>query len=192
MSDSSSIIDFDSLCDLLAPLNVINSPAELHGFLCGKLTGGAQLSHSQWLEKAWELLDAVETPTDEASNALVELFETTQQQLQGNDFRLQLLVPDDDTDMSQRLMALGQWTYGFLTGLGNSGLAGTSQLSPEVAEGMRDLAAIAQINDSSDPEETDENDYNEVLEYVRVVVLNMYEEIGRSANNAASPQPPIH
>ncbi len=53
MTDSTLLpLNFDDLCDLLVPLGTINSPSELHGLLCGKLCGGAQLGEIPWLLEA--------------------------------------------------------------------------------------------------------------------------------------------
>src|SRR5688572_20749814 len=88
-----SPLSFDDLANLLAPLGTLNSPSELHGLLCGKLAGGAELSEINWLLEAVEFLDFIAAPDEKVRIALSSLYHNTQQQLQG-DFSLKLMLPD--------------------------------------------------------------------------------------------------
>src|SRR5690606_20328345 len=107
---------FDDLCNLLLPLGSLNSPAELHGLLCGKLCGGETLSETRWLLDAVEFLDFTQAPDTAVRDALSGLYQEALAQLRGEAFELALILPDDDSDIGQRLTALDQWCYGFLTG----------------------------------------------------------------------------
>lgn len=168
------ILTFDDLCNLLVPLGTINSPAELHGLLCGKLSGGAALSEVHWLLDAVEFLDFTQAPDESIRAALVQLYQTTILQLREG-FGLTLLLPEDDIDLSQRTAALGQWCYGFLTGFGSAGITGRV-MTEEAEEGLRDLAAIAQIAIEDGDNESDEADYMEVTEYIRMLAASLYLE----------------
>jgi uncharacterized protein len=177
------LINFDDFCNLIAPLGAINSPSELHGLLCGKLSGGAELSEVRWLLDAVEFLDFTQAPDERVREALTALFHQTLQQLRDG-FGLTLLLPDDETDLSQRTATLGQWCYGFLTGFGSAGK--TDRVMTEEAEdGLRDLAAIAQIA-VEDGDESDEADYMEVTEYVRQVAASLFLEYAAQANKASA------
>lgn len=92
---------FDDLANLLAPLGTLNSPSELHGLLCGKLAGGAELAEVNWLLEAVEFLDFVSAPDEQVRIALSHLYHSTQQALQSG-FNLQLILPDDDTTLGDR------------------------------------------------------------------------------------------
>ena len=179
---SSPALNFDDLCNLLVPLGTINSPSELHGLLCGKLSGGAELSEVRWLLDAVEFLDFTQAPDEKVRAALSLLYHTTLRQL-SDGFSLKLLLPEDDTELSQRTAALGQWCYGFLTGFGSAGK--TDRVMTEEAEdGLRDLAAIAHIAVEDSEEESDETDFVEVSEYVRMLAASLYLEYAAEANKA--------
>jgi uncharacterized protein YgfB (UPF0149 family) len=167
-------LTFDDLCNLLVPLGTINSPSELHGLLCGKLSGGAELSEVRWLLDAVEFLDFTQAPDESVRAALVQLYQTTQIQLRDG-FGLTLLLPEDDIDLSQRTAALGQWCYGFLTGFGSAGTTGRV-MTEEAEDGLRDLAAISQIAVEDGDSESDETDYVEVTEYIRMLAASLYLE----------------
>jgi uncharacterized protein YgfB (UPF0149 family) len=189
------IFNFDDFCNLIAPLGAINSPSELHGLLCGKLSGGAELSEIRWLLDAVEFLDFTQAPDERVREALTNLYHISVQQLRDG-FGLKLLLPDDDTDLSQRTATLGQWCYGFLTGFGSAGK--TDRVLDEDAEdSLRDLAAIAHIA-VEDGDESDEADYMEVSEYVRQVAASLFLEFAAQTNKvsndaiAASASDQIH
>ncbi len=166
-------VNFDDFCNLIAPLGAINSPSELHGLLCGKLSGGADLTEIRWLLDAVEFLDFTQAPDERVREALAHLYHVTLQQLRDG-FGLKLLLPDDDTDLSQRTATLGQWCYGFLTGFGSVGKT-YRILAEDAADGLRDLAAISQIA-IEDGDESDEADYMEVTEYVRQLAASLFLE----------------
>jgi len=175
MTESLNTFNFDDFCNLIAPLGAINSPSELHGLLCGKFSGGAELSEIRWLLDAVEFLDFTQAPDERVREALTNLYHTSLQQLRDG-FGLKLLLPDDDTDLSQRTATLGQWCYGFLTGFGSAGKTGRV-LTEDAEDSLRDLAAIAQIA-VEDGDESDEADYMEVSEYVRQVAASLFLEYG--------------
>lgn len=181
---------FDDLCTILAPLGTINSPAELHGLLCGKLSGGASLSETQWLFDAVEFLDFTQAPDEHVRIALTKLYHATIAQL-GDGFSLKLLLPDDDASLSERTATMGQWCYGFLTGFGSAGK--TDRVMTEEAEdGLRDLAAIAHIAVEDSEDDSDEADFMEVSEYVRMLAASLYLEYAADqpkAVDAASRAP---
>ena len=171
---------FDEFCDMLIPLGSLNSPAELHGFLCGKLCGGARLGSDECLDQSWKLLDVVETPDATANDLVLNLYEATLSALDSSDYSLQLLLPDDETEIAVRVQALGQWVQGFLVGFGAAGIDPDKTFSSDSAEALRDLAQIAQVS-SADPDDVVEDDdqeadYVELSEYVRVVALTFYTE----------------
>ncbi|HEX7763455.1 MAG TPA: UPF0149 family protein [Cellvibrio sp.] len=180
-----SPLNFDDLANLLAPLGTLNSPSELHGLLCGKLAGGAQLSEINWLLDAVEFLDFVAAPDESVRIALSKLYHNTVSQLQG-EFGLKLMLPDDDSPLGERARALGEWCHGFLTGFGSVDHQGQREIGEESAEMLQDIANIVQIQvDDEEDEPSAEADYMEVTEYVRVVASSLYLEF--AAKELAAP-----
>ena len=173
------MINFDDFCDLLIPLGALNSPSELHGLLCGKLCGGASLTVEQWLSAAWELLDIVGEPGADIQEPVIAMYTTTQAQLDSGDYDLQPFLPDDDNDMEQRTQALSQWCHGFLAGFGSAGISPNAEFSSDQADSLRDLAAIVQVTVDDDidrDEDEQEGDYMDLVEHVRIIAMNFYED----------------
>lgn len=184
LSQTYSPLSFDDLANLLAPLGTLNSPSELHGLLCGKLAGGAQISEINWLLEAVEFLDFIAAPDEKVRIALSNLYHTTQQQLQG-DFSLKLMLPDDETLLSERASCLSQWCHGFLTGFGSVDTQGKREIGEESEDMLQDLANIVQIQvDDEEDEPSAEADYTEVVEYVRMVANSLYLEFSPTQDEA--------
>jgi len=180
-------LNFDDIANVLAPLGTLNSPSELHGLLCGKLAGGAQLTEISWLLDAVEFLDFIAAPDEQVRHALSRLFHSTNSQLQG-EFNLKLMLPDDDNQLSERARALSEWCHGFLSGFGSVDHQGKREISEEAEEMLQDLASIVQIQvDDEEDEPSAEADYMEVTEYVRVVVSSLYFEFAAEQDPARNP-----
>ncbi len=174
------------------PFGALNSPSELHGLLCGKLCGGASLSTDQWLTAAWDLLEITGQPNAEIEQPVITMYTVTKEQLSSGDYDLQPFLPDDDSDMEQRTQALSQWCHGFLTGFGSAGIDPNAEFSSDQADSLRDLAAIVQVTIDDDidrDEDEQEADFLELVEYVRIVAMNFYEDNLQDAEDKKSTKP---
>lgn len=178
---------YDDWADFLLHIQAIVTPAELHGMLCGRLSGGQRLSEADWVSAAVQFMDLIDTALDDDNRQrLVLLYEETLANLSDMNRPLDLLLPADELSLRQRIDALAGWCEGFLHGLGASGLSGGSELPPEVAEALRDFAQIAQANMDEDEAEDNEQYYAELVEYVRVAVLTLFVEL--NAVDAEAPK----
>ncbi|MEO0442707.1 MAG: UPF0149 family protein [Pseudomonadota bacterium] len=185
--DDINLPDFDELCDLLMPLGAVNSPAELHGLLCGKLCGGMVIDSKQWLAIAWDFLNITDYPGDDARDQVTQVYLATEKKLNSGDYNLQPFLPDDDSEMEQRLQALSQWCHGFLTGFGSAGIDPNQQFSGDHADALRDLAAIVQVDldkEEGRDQEQQEADFADLVEYVRMAAMSIYEEYGAASETS--------
>ena len=163
------------------------SPAELHGVLLGRSCAGAGFNHEGWLIDAAELLEG--DIQDNVRNALIGLQEMVKGELTGADITVVLLLPTDDAPLAERAAALGEWCQGFLSGFGLTRRA--YALSDEANEVLRDLAAIAQVQDALEESEDGESDYMEVMEYLRVAPLLLFSET-KKADVSPAAKPSLH
>ena len=177
MSEENKCLGFDDLCNLLMPYGAINSPSELHGLLCGKLCGGMRLDRDQWLDIALEFLELIDTPNGQAQDEIALLLDATLAQLNSGQYDMQLLLPENDTDLDQRTQALSEWCHGFLSGFGTSGIDPDQKFSSDAADALRDMAAIVQaaVTDHDDNEEQEQS-YSDLIEYVRMAAMHFYAE----------------
>ena len=165
---------FERLSALLDPLN----PAELHGLLCGLLCIDATLDHERWLSCVGAALaDEGELPPA-FTEVLVKLLEFGAAQMSAAEGSVAPLLPDDDTPLRQRVSAVGDWCQGLLYGLGLGQVAQRGDLSDDSWEFLRDAAEIAQIGfDAAETGEADEMAYVELVEYLRVGLLTLQQDL---------------
>ena len=173
---------FDDISNALLAADLPVSPAEIHGLLCGCICGGRTLQLHDLNELVCKLLDGVAEEVEPIEALLGELYQHSVGQVRNGGFVFQPVLPDDDAALDERVMALGEWCQGFLFGLGQSGLSNETQLTTEIADVLRDLAAVAQVG-LNETAEDDEVSYTELVEYVRVAVLLVAAELDDSAHS---------
>ncbi len=175
MSDIEKVVNgFDEWDERFAPLDAVNSPAELQGMLCGRLCG-APLNEADWLRLVNDFMALTDEPDQATTNALLDFLKQTQGQLAGEGFSFVLLLPDDDAGMAERVETLSQWCHGFLSGFGASGAVEKGELPAEMADTLEDFAAIVQVQADDNDAASAESDFIEVAEYVRMSALTMYQ-----------------
>lgn len=167
-------LDFDELSDLLHKFGALLGAAELHGLLVGQLAAGKRLSRSEWLLVANEQADLSQSPDEVAGDRFYDFYQQTLAALQSGELNFQLLLPEDDDALSERVEHLGAWSQGFLTGFGLAGSA--LKIDEELADGLRDLSAIAQVGANDDEADLDssESDFFSICEYVRLLAVEIF------------------
>jgi uncharacterized protein YgfB (UPF0149 family) len=163
--------------------------AEAHGTLAGCLCAAVGYRFDDWL---LEILP--EGCTDALSAAaLRELYTATAGSLEGSEMEFELLLPEEGQPIDARTASLAQWCQGFLYGLGASALQDASGLPGEVGELVRDLTEITHVGvDDGQSEETNESAYAELVEFVRVGVQVLFEELEPLRDQPAPPEAPLH
>jgi uncharacterized protein YgfB (UPF0149 family) len=157
----------------LQALAVGMDASELHGSLCGYLSGGGEApGRADWIAR---MLADPEAVTNAPDSALDRLFTVTAELLDAPDFGFEMLLPDDDAAVAERGEALLGWCRGFLGGFGLS--AGSDPpLSEESRDALTDLGRIAGSELSYEDPATDEEALEEVAEFVRVAALLLHSD----------------
>ena len=164
--------DFDKVATLLASNKIFNSVSELHGIICGQICAGGKQGDATL---TWHLLGMENKPSKIMSDLIIRLQLNIQEQLEADDFSLQLLLPDDNEELPIRLHAMSNWCEGFISGFGGAFAKGDGSLLEETREVLKDFTAIANVDDSEHGEiENAEQDYMEVLEYVRMATYSVF------------------
>ena len=172
-------IAFDDVAQALAARGSTVHAAEAHGCLCGALCARRVYLPAEWLE---ELLP--DEPTDENAAALTEsgplaqLFVESRTVLDAGEMEFEPLLPAEDATLAARVEALSAWAQGFLYGFGAAGPYKRGVLSGEVTEVLTDLAEVARAGAvGSDAAEAEESALAELVEFVRVGVQLVYDEL---------------
>jgi uncharacterized protein YgfB (UPF0149 family) len=156
--------------------------AECHGVACGLLCRQPGLGAGEFL-RALAMLGLAPRPGAELERTLGQLFRATALQLDDQQMRLALWLPDDEDPLEERTQALGRWCAGFLAALG-SGAEAVETLSGEAGEALQDLGRIARVEVGGDGDaEEEETAYAEIVEYIRVATLLVREDLRIAADS---------
>lgn len=182
-------MDYSACRDALERVEADLGAAEFHGTACGMLCTRPNPTPDAWIE---EIVITEHRPDGRNwSRPLSESVESTQRAFDDGNYRLELLLPDDDTPLDERSRALSDWCTGFLFGLGLAGGTVTESLSGDAREVIADLTEFTRIDAEDDGSESAEKAFQEIVEYVRVGVLLIYEELMRTGA-VASGQTRLH
>lgn len=169
------LIGHDELDDVIAHLRLAISPSELHGSLCGFLSGNGRPGRRPLLEVLH--LDAGGVTVSNADQAVLDqLVRQSEAELDDAELGFEPLVPSDDRPLPERADALVDWCRGFLGGFGLGGPDAHNRLSDEGKEILRDLGSIASSSLDFGNEDEDEDALIEVHEFVRMGAMLLFTE----------------
>jgi hypothetical protein len=181
--------DYTRVQELLAMARSLAGAAEAHGTLAGCLCGAAAYSFEEWLQEI--LPDGRADPVAVAT--LRELYTSTAQALVQPDMEFEPLLPSDAEPIAARTAALAEWCQGFLYGLGAGAIPDPANLPGEAGEIVRDFAEITRAGvDAGDERESNESAYAELVEFVRVGVQLLFEELAAARRLPAPSAAPLH
>jgi uncharacterized protein len=170
-------VTFDEIVRVLEGYSSSVPAAEAHGCLCGALCTTAHYPIERWLEEVVPE-DDVSASQDVDAPAVRLLFSDTLDSLRGDEMDFELLLPDDDRPLEQRAAALSQWCQGFLYGFGTGAPVKADELPANVDEVLRDLTHIGRASvDAGEQGEAEEEAYTQIVEYVRVGVQLIHDEL---------------
>jgi hypothetical protein len=154
--------------------------AEAHGCLCGALCTNADYPLQRWLE---EFAPDESLPLAASSEQPLQLlFADTVRALRGDEMEFEPLLPDDDSTLERRTTALSQWCQGFLYGFATGVALKAEKLPDNVNEVLRDFTHIGRATvEVGEAGEQEEESYAEVVEYVRVGVQLIHDELQTSS-----------
>jgi uncharacterized protein YgfB (UPF0149 family) len=178
-------VTFAEMVRVLEGLGSSVSAAEAHGCLVGALCTSPHYPMERWLEEI--IPEEDQRSDDDNQQALRLLYADTLNALRGEDMEFEALLPDDDIPLAARASGLSQWCQGFLYGFGtgqalkqaNAAAPKQDELPGNVNEILSDLTHIgrASVELEGDGNESEEEAYAEVVEYVRVGVQLIHDEL---------------
>jgi uncharacterized protein len=169
-------VTFAEIVRVLEGMQSSVSAAESHGALCGALCACVNFPVEKWFDEI--IPEESLQDVDDGRDALKLLFEDTVGALRGDEMHFEPLLPDDDVALEDRARALSQWCQGFLYGLGTGQPLKPEEIPVNVDEILRDLTHIGRASVDLDGEtEEEEQAYAEVIEYVRVGVQLVHDEL---------------
>jgi uncharacterized protein len=159
---------------VLADERSMTDAAEAHGTLAGALCTTSEYRFEDWLQ---EILPEGRAQAI-STGALRGLYFLTTETLAGADMAFEPLLPEETQPLDERAAALSQWCVGFLYGLGSGSIQDLSKLPGEVGEVIRDFDELTRVGvGAGEGEEENESAYVELVEFVRVGVQLVFEEL---------------
>ncbi len=172
----SELPDYVGVERALGRANVDFSSAEIHGMACGLLVVDQATSPETWLAQALEG-NPQDFHVQEARSLLKDLFAATRQQLNDSEMAFELFLPEDDA-LETRVEAMQDWCQGFSFGLALAGVKDMRILPDDSREWAEDVVRIGSSGElEMEDEEEGEESLAEIIEYLRVGVLMMNEEL---------------
>jgi uncharacterized protein YgfB (UPF0149 family) len=186
MSEHVPITDYDEIARVLGAAKAASGAAEVHGLMVGLLVG--RVSNQGWIEQIFvETPDPQDLSVRECVQSLDALARASAEQLNDAVLGFSLMLPDDERPLQERTAELAAWVQGFLYGLGLGGAEQIVARGGDAAEILGDFEQIARASLEGEPTEADENAYAELVEYVRVGVMLINEELN-PVGTAPRPQ----
>jgi len=184
--------EFDELQLMLIDADAVAYASECHGIVCGLVSGGGRPSPRLWVDYALDGRSEDDTLTRQCLAALQDLTDATVAGFNSEDFTLELLLPDDDAPLAQRISAFADWCAGFLLGFGSIAPSESAAMSDITLEFISDLTEFSRIDTTVEGAERDnEADFLELVEYVKAGSLLVHEE-ARLEHLTANSSESIH
>ena len=177
--------DIAQLEDQLFKLDAAMGAIESHGALCGMLCAQGATEAPQWLVHVLGEQEQSSETLKTVAGQLMQIYQFAVAQMNDASVDFELFLPDDDEPLDERVEALSSWCQGFVYGLAAGGIQEDTQLPADTEELIRDIIEISRLGQealddedgSESAQEEDEVAFMEVMEYVRMGILLIYEEL---------------
>ena len=186
-SDDTSlvILKYHELDDVLARLGALCGAAEAHGTFCGLFCSAPRTARQQYLDNIIGVARTDDPGIDQCREVLDRMMQESSGLLAAGQLAFELILPDDVEALDLRTTALAHWCQAFLTGLTDGGLNDLDAIPEDARELVGDFSDITRAGiDEDQNQEEAEKAYAELVEYVRVGVQVIFEEL----NALKSPQ----
>lgn len=153
------------------------TPEDCHGMLCAMLVVNNSLQCKRWLDEIYTHASIANSVDTIESQTLCSLYDHTRKELNDTLLNFSLLIPEGENSLTARLEALKKWCDGFLFGIALAGIKDIVELPEDSSEILQDIASISQATGDDEEDDLSEVAYMDILEYVRMGVLLINEEL---------------
>jgi len=152
--------------------------SEAHGLLSGISCAGGDVAESEWLAHLLGEENTLSAAAQDCSVALAFLRRSIVRDFNADSLAFMPLLPHDDEPLALRIQALSHWCEGFLYGMALGGVRGDAVLPADIAEILKDFYEISHAGFADEgTDDADEAAYLEIVEYIRMCVVLMHEEL---------------
>lgn len=173
------------------------SAAEIHGIFTGLICRDAFAPTQKWVQALELEGTASDTRFQTVRQQLDDMWIYVQQSLNHIETEFEPMLPGDEEPLGERSAELGAWSQGFLYGfsLQDEEKEEEEEISQIVTEILQDVVEISQVAseiDGDDIESLEGNEaaYIELIEYLRVSIQLVFEEM--AGQQLAGRKEPIY
>jgi uncharacterized protein YgfB (UPF0149 family) len=195
---------FDALKQALRSAGALGETEEIHGEFCGLVCLMGREAVAPWIADVirpegsalgvrpeGSAPGADNASSQAAAGMLEALAARTWQSLDEGDMSFSPLLPTDEAPLELRADSLGLWCQGFVHGLGVAGTQDDANsifktgVTRDIVKDFSEIARAAFADEETEGE--GEAAYMELVEYVRVSVQLVFEELHRLRTGPAGP-----
>jgi len=153
--------------------------SEAHGILCGSISSSGKAQFQDWVRQVLgQAPVAGDVLMAEVAELLEDVFVESETGMSSDLYEFELLLPDDDQPLTERVRAVGEWCDGYLLGFSTGSESAGVSVPMEVNDVIKDFVEFSNVDNNVDElSELDEQALMEVVEYVRMNVLNVLETL---------------
>lgn len=150
--------------------------ADCHGFLCGHICVSEFPEREIWQE----YLD-LQSEDEMLVNGCIEdidaLVSETQKSFNSPEFEFNLMLPDEESPLKERVGALSEWCHGFLNGFALGEDPGRVLEDETSRELIENFTRICRVEAGEQADEGDERALVELVEYVRMGAIYIFDRV---------------
>ena len=169
--------NYEQIENALALMDSPYRAEDSHGMLCAMLIVNNSLQCARWLDEICTQGNATKSEKTAEQETLCALYDHTKQELNDSLLNFTLLMPEEESSLSARVYSLKKWCDGFLFGLALAGVKDLSHIPEDSMEILQDITTISQADEDEEEDEMNEVAYMDIVEYVRMGVLLINEEM---------------
>lgn len=164
---------FDDFSTVLQALQLPFSPTELHGMMTAYVVAGAVHDGEAYLRALLH-----QAPSRMVLLAVFSVFTVTQHQLNQFELNFEIMLPSDEEPLRLRAQCFSEWCAGFIHGLDLIEIDLSDIDDEEVQDAVQHLVEFSRMDYRDlDVGEDDEKAFFEVLEYARMAVIRIRDEL---------------
>lgn len=179
-------VDYDEVNVELGAVHAGMRASECHGFLCGHFCASNSIAPGDWRKHLLAGIDDAVNVND-CFAILEQMANQVKIEVLSEDISFDLLLPDEQSPISDRSSALAEWCDGFASGLGIGGMAQKEKLNEECDEFVKDVISISRMETSMEEGEETETALFEIIEYIRVGTIMLHQEWHQVDINSERP-----
>jgi uncharacterized protein YgfB (UPF0149 family) len=192
MSNIKQLPHFEEVANLFASVMLDVHPSFVHGCWIGLIAGGRHHSPKAWVEFITQKTDGWSSQGLPVQHMFLSIAEASVEQLGDMHYVLQLLLPDDEDPLEDRVHAVSEWCNGFIRAIKDSKIDVTTYLGNDAKEAFADMEDITQVSIDVEHDPQAEENYAEVVEYLRVAVSLIHQDILSGRTQAGQHSPYLH